>query len=141
MFKSYTSSFYGLELWFHNLSVASLRKIAVTYHKAVKRVCGLNVWDSNHAACDAVGVSIFQHLHAQRLVKHLFSVISSGSPCMKHLVYYFKYQSNICRETKNFFWAQYGVSDLLNQPICALMSRISYVQRNEPRISDLRVAL
>ena len=60
LFRSYSSSFYGAESWYYNLQIKTFRKISACYHAAVKRVCGLNVWDSNHAACQLVNVPIFK---------------------------------------------------------------------------------
>ena len=42
LFKTYTSSFYGVELWYNGItSASSLRLISVGYHKAVKKLAGL----------------------------------------------------------------------------------------------------
>ena len=56
MFKSYAMSFYGMETWFHNVAKQSLKKMSVAYHRAI---CDLNLWDSNHAAYETVGLEIF----------------------------------------------------------------------------------
>ena len=54
LFKTFTSSFYGAELWYGSSCYRTIEKIAITYHKAVKRVARRNVWDSNHEACNIV---------------------------------------------------------------------------------------
>ena len=64
LFRTYTSSFYGVEFWYDSLSNRNINKLSITYHKAVKRVARLNVWDSNHLACYVVDVPIFIHLLA-----------------------------------------------------------------------------
>ena len=51
--------------------------IGVTYHKAVKKVCGLVVYDSNHLACAMAAVTIFKRLHAQRLIFYVYHCIAS----------------------------------------------------------------
>ena len=137
LFRSYSSSFYGAESWYYNLQRKTFRKISVCYHKAVKRVCGLNVWDSNHAACELVNVPIFKHLHAQRLVSFLFNLTKSNSPCLFMLKYYFRYSSFIYFKTSNLFLESYGVNNIFSNPLCALLSRINFVQNNEQRLSDL----
>ena len=51
LFKSYCFSFYGLETWHEaTINTAKLKKIAVAYHEAIMRICGLMIWDSNHVA-------------------------------------------------------------------------------------------
>ena len=37
LFKTYTSSFYGAELWHGSIRYRNINKISVTYHKAVKK--------------------------------------------------------------------------------------------------------
>ena len=65
LFKTYASSFYGCETWY-NVSNRDKKfhKISVGYHKAVKKIAGLPVWNSNHMACESIGVNIFRHLQA-----------------------------------------------------------------------------
>ena len=85
LFRTYTSSFYGIETWYDSLSNRNINKLSVCYHKAVKKVAHLNVWDSNHLACDIVNVPIFIHLAAKRAICFLFSLLNSQSPCV-HLL-------------------------------------------------------
>ena len=61
LFKSYASSFYGIDLWFDKIYEYQMNKISVAYHKAIKRICGMNVWDSNHDACEVMVVNICRH--------------------------------------------------------------------------------
>ena len=37
----------------------AFRNVSVGYHTAVKRIAELCTWDSNHLACESVGVNIF----------------------------------------------------------------------------------
>ena len=110
----------------------------VAYDKAVKRVCNLNVWDSNHSACDMIGVDIFKHLYAKRKIDLIFSLINSQSPCLQVLKYYFYFSSLFSRDTSNFFFAAYGIVEVFENPMCAILSLIDFIQRNEPRLSALR---
>ena len=132
LFKTFTSSFYGIDVWFEKLTLTQLSKISVAYHKAVKRICGLNVWDNNHIACDIVGVRTFKHLLANRLLCFWKKLSESRSPCISVLKYYFKFSSKIYEKLHKMFQEQYSV-DILRNPLCALKARISFVQRTEPR--------
>ena len=138
LFKSYCTSFYGMETWYHNLKSRSLYGIGVTYHKAVKKVCGLAVYDSNHLACATVGVTIFKHLHAHRLISYVYSLNSSCSPCISIHKYYFRYRSNLFASTKLLFEQCYDIINLLNNPLSAIRARINYVENHEPRLTDMR---
>ena len=35
-----------------------MNKISVAYHKAIKNVLNMNTWDSNHLACEILGVNL-----------------------------------------------------------------------------------
>ena len=73
----YLMSFYGMELWYPNLTKSNLYKMSVGYHKAVKRLVGLNVWDGNHDACAVAEVPIFKHLFARRLISFFINLLRS----------------------------------------------------------------
>ena len=133
LFKSYTSSFYGAETWLTSPYKKDLKKISVVYHKAVKRVARLNVWDSNHEACSIVKAPIFRHLIAKRSLCFFYSIIKSSSPCILPYRYFFRYESKFYVELKKLFFETYEVKDVFCNPLCSLLARIQFVQNNEPR--------
>ena len=55
----------------------AFNNVSVGYHKAVKRIAGLCTWDSNHSACEIVGVDIFRHLQAKRMFNFCLSIVKS----------------------------------------------------------------
>ena len=132
LFKTYTSSFYGIELWYDKIPASLLDKMSVTYHKAVKRISGHNVWDSNHDACETAGVYVFKHLLAKRMLCFWHNLTKSKSPCLGNLRYFFRHSSSIFLKLNKLFHDVYSV-DILDNPLCAIISRIGYVQRTEPR--------
>ena len=132
LFKSYTSSFYGLDLWFDKIPFIHFRKVSVPYHKAIKRICHLNVWDSNHYACDLAGVLTFKHLHALRLICFWHKLCQAKSTCLADLKYYFQFNSCIYWRLKAMFLELYSV-DISKNPLCAIKSRIHFVNNHEPR--------
>ena len=132
LFKSYTSSFYGIETWFEQIKCYELNKIGVSYHKAVKRLSGLNMWDSNHVACEIVQVPIFKHLMAKRLICFWHNLCNSKSPCLITLKYYFRFKAQLFYKISDLFARDYDVDISLN-PLCAILARIRFVERNEPR--------
>ena len=132
LFKTYTSSFYAIELWFGKIPISHLDKISIPYHKAVKRICGLNVWNSNHDACDIVGVSMFRHLMAKRIICFWYNLCMAKSPCVANLNYYLRYNSIMFLKVKELFEDKYTV-DISSNPLCAILARIDFVQRHEPR--------
>ena len=129
-----------METWFDNPSRKSLKKIAVAYHNSVERVCGLNQWDGSHVACETVGVNIFRHLHARRLIGFVYNLFSSSSPCIAQMRSYFRFRSNISETVAKIFSEDYQLMNVFCNPLCAIIARIYYVERNEPRLSDSRDA-
>ena len=133
LFKTYTNSFYGIEMWYDNWKYRGLKNIAVTYHKAVKKIAHMNVWESNHVACETVGVPIFKHLLSKRIICFFDSLIKTESPCLSIFKYYFKYQSFINSDIDTMLTEMYSVDNFKNNPLCAILSRIMFVERHEPR--------
>ena len=133
LYKSYATSFYGIELWYSDWKNKDLHKFAVTYHKAIKKIARLNVWDSNHEACSLVGVPIFTHLMAKRILSFFYSVINSQSICLVPYKYYFKYASSFNCQLNLLMENKYGVKNFKLSPLCALVARLCYMERNEPR--------
>ena len=76
LFKTYTTSFYGINLWFEqNINNNVIRKLEVAYHKAIKKILGMEVWRSNHDACEMMNIDLFKHLLTKRMVNFYFSAI------------------------------------------------------------------
>lgn len=132
LFKSFTSSFYGIELWFQKIPISQLNLMSIAYHKAIKRMVGLNMWDSNHLACEIAHVYIFKHLLARRLICFWHRLFTSKSPCMANLGYYWRFSSNLYRHILIHFQENYSVN-ISENPLCAVLSRIDFVQRHERR--------
>ena len=134
LFKTYTFSFYGSELWYETiLQKKCFNNLAIGYHKAVKRICHLNVWDSNHVACELAGVPVFKHLQASRLYDFYLSLLNLSTPAYSFMKYYFRHSSHIGFMVKKMFRLRYDILDLLENERLAVHSRILFVERNEPR--------
>ena len=137
LFKSYTSSFYGLEVIYDRIPTFLMNRISVAYHKAVKKIAGLNTWDSNHEACETVGVFLFKHLLAKRQLCFWNKLSNSVSPCLANLKYYFRSSSHVFIKLQQHFNSNYSVNISCN-PLCAILARIFFVQRTEPRSNYAR---
>ena len=62
LFKQYCLQLYGSELWFGSKkSRLALKEFALGYHKAVKKLLGLSMHESNHYACQEANLLTFQH--------------------------------------------------------------------------------
>ena len=134
LFKTYTTSFYGSNVWIEqDLSDNLLRKLSVVYHNAVKRVAGMAPWNSNHLACEKVGVNIFRHLITKRLLNFYHSLMLSKNRIFESLKYYFMFNSELKNRVSNRFRDIYGVENLGQNDKNALLARVDYIERTEPR--------
>ena len=128
LFKAYSSSFYGIELWYNDKNRKNImNRISVAYHKSIKKVLNMNSWDSNHLACEILGVNIFRHLQAKRMYNYYRSILRS--------------KNNVLIKSKYYWQLYYDVLDVFNNVYEAILSRIDFVERNEPRSSYLNVIL
>ena len=134
--KTYATSFYGVETWYDIKSFSVFHRTSVAYHKAVKKITGMNMWASNHDACEATGWQQFRHLHAKRILSFFLKLIVTRSPCLKKYNFFFRYLSVFSRRIKEYFEKEYSV-DIFCNDVDALYARIDFVQRTEERSSYL----
>ena len=133
LFRSYCSSFYGLELHYDSKRKKNLKPMAIAYHKAIKKLCNLNKWESNHYACELLDVDVFIHLQAKRMFKFCTSVMSARNRIFRLLRYYINYQSMIKTRVKKIFKDDYDINDVFSNDNDAVLARIDFIQKNEPR--------
>lgn len=134
LFQSHCMSFYGSEIWYNeDKSKLTSEGLAVSYHKAIKRIMGLMPWDSNHTACEQAGLPIFKHFIFKKRLAFLHSIINCRSPCLLQLKSHFKYSSYILKNVQTIFSDVYNVHDILANDLNALYARIDFVQRSEER--------
>ena len=89
-----------------------------------------------HVACETVGVPIFKHLIAKRALVFFSQLINTKSPCVSPYRHYLRYNSYIKNNLSILFERNYQVRNFHSNPLCALIARINYVERTEPRRSD-----
>ena len=134
LFKTYTTSFYGINLWFqHEIKNVFVRKLEVAYHKAIKRVLGMDFWRSNHDACELMNIDLFKHFLTKRMINFYFSAISSNCRMFIKLRYHFMLSSRLFISLKHRFRKFYQIKDIIGNDKDALLARIDFIQRNEPR--------
>ena len=97
----------------------------------------MHVWESNHAACEKIDVNIFKHLLNKRLLKFYFNLINSRCTAIQNLRYYFMLNSFLYLRVSMIFENSYNVSGLCRNDKMALLSRVDFVERNEPRSNHI----
>ena len=67
------------------------------------------------------------------------SIVNSENKSILSLKYYFCYNSFIRKNVAEVFLNDYDIINVFDNDRSAIMSRIDYVERNEPRRSDLNI--
>ena len=134
LFKAHCTSFYGKELWFDLKGCVSVfNNLAVNYHKCLKKILGLSWGHSNHDVCEKIGIHTFKHFINNSLISYYFNFLNSESPCIVRHKMYFKYYSCYSDLIASEFKKTYSLSNLLENDLDAIKSRISFVERREER--------
>ena len=130
MFQTYCMSFHRLELWFNKIcSLRLFNKVSVVFHRAFKRICNMNSWESNHDACDSLENPIFKHLPTRRSFNRYRRWDSSEN--VPHIRYYF-YSSNLADSVRDVFHDFYEI-DIGKCDADSVFGRIKFFQRTEER--------
>ena len=82
---------------------------------------------------------ILLYLQAKRMFNSYLSIVNSKNKSMLSLTYYFCYNSFIRQYVSEIFLNDYDVVDVFDNDKSAIMSRIDYIERNEPRRSFLNI--
>ena len=102
LFKTYSTSFYGIGSWYSFRH--SFRTLSVAYHKAIKKLAGMRVWQSNHDACEKIGVNTIKHLISKRMLAQFKGICNSTSETMYKLRYFYIYKSKMKENINSRLW-------------------------------------
>ena len=83
--------------------------------------------------------NIFRHLQAKRMFNFCLSNVNSKNKSMLSFKYYLCYNSFIRKNVAELFLKDYDVVDVFDNDRSAIMSRIDYIERHEPRRSFLNI--
>ena len=132
LYDAYCTSFFGCELWHDVISNdRNFKTVTTSVHNAIKRMINLPKQYNSHDMARMANVLLFKHFLASRMLSYLFNVIKSKSPCLTPLRHYFVNESFLCKNIKNHFLLKYQINDLFSNSLCALKSRIAFVQNHE----------
>lgn len=133
IFSSLCLSFYGSELWSsRNKCIGDFKQLSIYYHAALKKILGIPRYFSNHYACEILNMMTFEHFVNFKILKFYFLLNKCNSPCFTQLKIYFMRMSNFREEVEEMAYLKYNLRDILGNDFDAIVSRIYFVQRNEP---------
>ena len=132
LFRTYCMSFYGCETWYNTYGCsAQLKELAISYHKAIKRLHGIPYRTSNHDICDESNLLTFKHYLSQRLLDFVFRIRRSSF--LGHLNYFLLRKSALISGVTARFREIYEVDNILDNDLQALKARIKFISDHEPR--------
>ena len=94
-----------------------LNNIPVIYHKAIKRICSRNSYDSNHECLKYAHLPVFEHFLAIKIVCYAHRLFTSKSPCLLIHKHYMKYNSVFRSSLGVFFNENYEVTNVFDNPL------------------------
>ena len=115
------------------MKIKDLRTVSICYHKSVKRVAGMNIWDNNHVACERVGVSMMKHLIVKRILGFYYRAIGSKVVTMRKLRYFIMFKSMIYMRISKIMREKYSLPRVADNDALAVLARIDFVEKHEPR--------
>lgn len=127
LFKSYCMQFYGAELWLNfNNSSQVLKQFEIGFHKSLKKILNVSYHESNHAVCKHLKLLTLRHYLNYLQLTKLFSLLQN--PCNfinKNKFFYWKgvFLNKLSTTFKNV----YGISDVFNNDLDALIARIYFI--------------
>ena len=131
LFRIHAMSFYDIETWFIKLHKKDLNNISVLYHKVIKRICGRNSYYSKHECLEYTRLPIFKHLLAWKFVCYAHRLFMSKNPSPLIHKHYLKYNSVFRNSLERFFSENYRVTNVFDNPLCSIISRLYFVQRTD----------
>ena len=132
LFQSYCSSFYGAELWIdRKRCLGNFKQCSVSYHSALKKILGIPKFYSNHFTCNALNTLTFENFINFKCLKFLFWLSKCNSGCFYLHKIYFLNSSNYISNFNKLWFNKYGVTNVLENDLCALISRIWFIQSRE----------
>lgn len=133
LFNAYCSHFYGSELWFFRKKCKStFKQLCVFYHSALKRVLNVPKFFSNHIVCDILNMLTCEHFINFKMIRFLFYLKNSFSPCFSIFKYYFITRSHFSNYIEGVFNEKYDIVNVLDNDLDAILSRIAFIQKREP---------
>ena len=133
LFNAYCSPDYGLPLWCLDTLFKKriFKTFEVAYSNAVKRMLGVSISTSSHAAAEACSLLLFNHhctFTQSRYFKRIFRSNNSILKLLSHDIL----EGYLYRSLTKQFALKYGCNMRENEVII-LKSRIFWVQRHEDR--------
>ena len=126
--------FYGSNLWFNNYGCRhELRQFEVGFHKAIKRILNVPYNSGNHFCCDILGILTFKHLLNFNRIKFVYNLFKKPCNFIEKNMCFLLDNSTILKNINLVLLSDYNVLNIFFNDFDAILSRVFYVNNNEPR--------
>ena len=137
LFKQYCLQFYGCELWFGlKRPSQELKQFAVGYHKAVKKLLGLSMHESNHFACQEASLLLFNHLVNKIQISALYRFMKTPCNIVHKSNVFLNVSSVFLENVRKILSDEYDILSFYENDIDAIFSRIQYKQNHELQMRE-----
>ena len=106
------------------------------YHKAVKKLIGLSMHESNHFACQEAMLLLFNHFINKLQISAFHRFISKPCEIVKKASVFFKFFSVFAETIAEILHVEYDFHLLFENDIDAVHSRIQYKQNHEMQMRE-----
>ena len=137
LFKLYCMQFYGSELWFGlNRPIQQLKYFAIGYHKAIKKLLGVSMRESNHFACQETNLLMFNHLMNKLRISAFYRFMMKPCYMVKKASTFLRVSSVMAESVRRILCEDYDITSLFDNDIDAVFSRIQYMQNHEMQMRE-----
>ena len=137
LFRHYCLQFYGSELWFGGRKpTQELKQFAVGYHKAVKKLIGVSMHESNHFACQETNLLMFGHLMNKLKISAYNRFLTRPCKIVQKADAFLRVSSVLAESVREILRKEYDVLSFYDNDINAIYSRIQYKQNHETQMRE-----
>ena len=137
LFKHYCIQLYGSELWYGlNSPTQQLKCFAVGYHKAVKKLLGVSMHESNHFACQETNLLLFNHLINKLKIGAFYRFMLKPCQMIQKAGIFLRFFSVMAMSVVKILYEEYDIPSLYDNDIDAIFSRIQYKQNHEAQMRE-----
>ena len=137
LFNAYCTPDYGLPLWCLDglVNRQDFKTFEVAYSNAFKRMVGVPIGTSSHAAAEAAKLLLFKHHFIYIQARFFKRIRKSVNPVIK-LLFYDILEGYIFKSLNNHFYSKYDC-EIRENDTDALKAQIFWVQHHEERTGRL----
>ena len=101
------------------------------YHKAIKKILGISIHESNHFACQETKLFLFNHLMNKIKIGAFYRIMMKPCKIISKASVFLKISSVLAENVRKILFEEYDISSFYDNDIDAIFSRIQFKQNHE----------